>query len=249
MATGRSLTEIADTYMRLSEFLKLDEMRTSIETAGEWLHPNLHHEYLIFLEEKVYQIAKKLLLNPENLKLLDEKDSVRFSKMLNEAGIRSRYRLSRKLRIILRILSDEDAHGVVNAFKRVDILEDTFSIFLNNRNAGDNWQIVEYFSILQQYRIKELRQILKELKATSNWEIRFFSKLDTGIEKLTSAIVGLRSMKDDGSHNEKKQKVKNMIRDIIDLHARNARKAEGDHAKARRNRLQQPSRRARCTPR
>ena len=29
-------------------------------------------------------------------------------------------------------------------------------------------------------------------------------------------------MKDDGSHNEKKQKVKNMIRDIIDLHARNA---------------------------
>lgn len=222
MATGRSLTEIADTYMRLSEFLKLDEMRTSIETAGEWLHPNLHHEYLIFLEEKVYQIAKKLLLNPENLKLLDEKDSVRFSKMLNEAGIRSRYRLSRKLRIILRILSDEDAHGVVNAFKRVDILEDTFSIFLNNRNAGDNWQIVEYFSILQQYRIKELRQILKELKATSNWEIRFFSKLDTGIEKLTSAIVGLRSMKDDGSHNEKKQKVKNMIRDIIDLHARNA---------------------------
>ncbi|MCH7755397.1 NAD-glutamate dehydrogenase, partial [candidate division KSB1 bacterium] len=132
MATGRSLTEIADTYMRLSEFLKLDEMRSLIETAGEWLHPNLHYEYLIFLEEKVYQIAKKLLLNPEHLKLLDEKDSLTFKKMLNEAAIRSRFRLSRKLRLTLRILSDEDAHGVNNAFKRVDTLEDTFNIFLNN---------------------------------------------------------------------------------------------------------------------
>ncbi len=221
MATGRSPSKIADTYMRLSEFLKLDEMRASIETAGEWLHPNLHYQYLIFLEEKVFQVAKKLLLKPHYLKLLDERDSVKFKKMLNEAAIRSRYRLSRKLRITLRILSDQDAHEVVNAFKRVDILEDTFNIFLNNKNAGDDWQIVEYFSILQQYRIKELRQILKDLKATSNWEIRFFSKLEAAIEKLTAGLIGLKSLHDDERQNATKQKVKNMIRDIIDLHARN----------------------------
>ncbi|MFQ5650248.1 MAG: NAD-glutamate dehydrogenase domain-containing protein [bacterium] len=216
MATQKSPARIAAVYLRLSEFLHLNEMRAQIEASGEWLDAKLHYAYLLHLEEKVYQMTKKLLLNPTLLAALNEKDSARFRKMLSEATQHSSYRLPRKLRILCHALQPEAADRIMAAFKRMDILDDTFSIYLNNKISKHAWPVADYFSILQLYRIRELRQILKDLKASSNWEISFFSKVEDAIERLLASIIRAR----ESDLNGTKQKIKGTVRDILEMHTR-----------------------------
>ncbi len=219
MATGKSPVEIAKCYVVLSEFLNLPTLRASVELQGEWLHTNIHYEYLMQLEEKVYQIAKRMLQKGNLSGLRGGSDAATFTKMLHEATHHSTFRLDRRLRILLRMLSQENGTRILNAFRCVDTLEDTFNIYLNNKTTKSKWQVGEYFSVLHQYRIKELRQITKQLKATSSWEVLFFSKIDASIEALIAGLVRFRESKSAGS-STRQHRVKTLISEIVSLHAR-----------------------------
>ncbi len=220
MTTGKPPKAIAHAYMQLSEFLNLNELRTRIETTGEWLNSNIHYEYLLLLGEKVYEITKKLLKDDALLKIVQAGGTGAFSEILTAASRYSSFRLPRKHRILLKMFSKEEVEGILVAFRQMDALEDAFNIFVNNQARGIQWQISDYFSVLQKYRIKELRQITKDMHATSNWEIRFFSKIDTSIEKLITGLINLRISGPAEGAAEKKQRVKRLIGDINVLHAR-----------------------------
>lgn len=220
MATQKSPVQVAVAYLRLSEFLDLPDLRTAIETPGEWLNAKLHYEYLLHLEEKVYQITKKLLLNPELLKTIEQKESGQFQKMLQEAAEFSAYRLPRNLRSLVKSWDDETGERIRTAFRQVDILEDTFTIYVHNKSNRQKWQVKDYFTVVQHYRIKELRQILKDLKASSSWEVSFFSKVDAAIDDLVVNLLQTHTAAGQQSMNGARQKLRSVIHDILEMHTR-----------------------------
>jgi len=215
METGKPLVDIAEAYLRLSEFLNAGELRKHVEKQDEWLNATIHYDYLIFLEEKLYQLSKRLLRDQELLGLLDEEDTAEFNRMLREAARHSRYRIPRKLHITMRMLTSDHAIAVKDAFKQIDVLEDTFNIFINNKSGEKPWNVVEYFTILQQYHINELRKIAENLSPASGWEMRFISKIETAIESLISGIVQLRHAEKPQTFNAIKDKVKAIVNEII----------------------------------
>jgi len=219
MATGKSPMEVGKCYMVLSEFLNLSSLRSRVEIPGGWINANIYYEYMIQLEEKVFQIARKVLQTDGLLQVVMESASGTFGKMLEEASHHSTFRLDRKIRILFRLLSEEDSGHIMNAFRHVDTLEDTFNIYLNNKSKQTKWQVNEYFAVLQQYRIRELRKIIKQLKASSSWEVLFFSKVDISIENLIASLVRFREQKGPEAAG-KRQRTKILINEIINLHAR-----------------------------
>jgi len=219
MATGKSPIDVARCYMALSEFLNLPSLRARVNIPSGWINASIYYEYIMQLEEKVYQTAKRVLQTDGLLQLVMESASGPFGKMLDEAAHHSTFRLERKIRILFRTLGEKDSSHIMNAFRHVDTLEDTFNIYLNNKNKQTKWQVSEYFAVLQQYRIRELRKIIKQLKASSSWEVLFFSKVDASIESLIASLVTFRTQRGPEATSQR-QRVKTLINEIISLHAR-----------------------------
>ncbi len=220
MATQESPVALTKVYMRLAEFLNLSGLRVAVDLPGQWLPARLHYEYLLNLEEKVYRINKKILKDKTILKLLDEKDSAAFNSMLSQAAAHSNYRFPRKIRTLQRSLCADGSVRITVAFRQMDILEDAFQIFIHNKLNRNPWQVEHYFSTLQSYRVKELRQITKDLKASSTWEMLFFSKIESAVETLIGALIDARQSgkQKDGAT----QKVRSTIREILEMHSRRA---------------------------
>jgi NAD-specific glutamate dehydrogenase len=218
MTTGKSLTEIAHAYLYLSEFLNLDQIMAAIETDGKWLNTIIHYEFLDLLQEKVFQITKKLLENSQLMAHIEEGDSKVFDEVLKKAAEYSTYRLPRKLRMNTPTLSESNRKKVTAVFRTLDILEDAFAIYLNHQINRRQWNIFEYFEVIERYRIQELRKILNDFKPLTGWEIMFLSKIDTSIEALLATIIEHRATSNSKEMTQKRQMINNMINEIIRLH-------------------------------
>lgn len=219
MATGRSPVKIAVAYARLSEFLNLKKMRNALGNGSEWLNADIHYEYLLQLEEKVYQITKRILKNMEWLESIQSRRHPVFASMLKEAARFSNFRLPRKIRILCNMFSEPETNRILDTFRQTHVLQDTFTIFLNNERSGMNWRVEDYFHTLHQYRIEEVRKILRDIRATSSWEVRFFTKIDSSIEMLVAKLLNLKGKGSDSKGHERKQRVRSMINDMVELNA------------------------------
>jgi len=227
MYTGQSSVEIARVYCRVAEFLNLNELRSQICVGSQWLHSDIHYLYLLQLEEKIYAIVQKALRNKSILNALFEEDAPVFRKMLHDAAKFSGFRLPRKLRALVKMYNAEENEKIMTAFRMTDNLQDTFNIYVSNKVNNNDWQITDFFGVLQQWHIREIRQIVSDLNADSTWEIRFFSKIEQAIETLISKLMQLKSSKKSKQTVEINQRMRNVIADIIEQHDRSSLSAAG----------------------
>ncbi len=190
MRSGQGEFQIADTYLRLAEFLDLSALRASILGPDGWLRPEIHYRYLILLQNKVFTINRKLLEYP-NLRASVFQGNGDFKNVLARATPFSSFRPPRQLRPALRGLDREAGERTLSAFRRVEVLEDAFNIYVRQREkkTGARWKVSDYFQVTGTYRIPEVREAVARLKPSSPWEILFLSKIEMAIDALVWKLL------------------------------------------------------------
>ncbi len=183
MRTGRPVEQIADGYMRLVDFLAISQLRSADPT---WLPAELHYEYIMLLEEQLFLVLRRIL---EEGRSAPEGNPAAFVRLLEECMPHSTFRVRRELRGTLRSLSAEDGERVTGMFRRMDVLPDAFVLHRLNQGRRHPWSVTEYFAVLDEYRIRELRREIRNLNPSSTWEILFLSKLEEAVEQITVALA------------------------------------------------------------
>ena len=183
MRTGRPLEQIADAYMRVTQFLEEAHLR---HTDDQWLHADLHYEYILLLEEQLFSVTRRILEDGSTSPIGGTNG---FVHLLEQCIPHSVFRVRRELRPALRALGSEESGRVMTLFRRVDVLQDAFLLQRLNHNRKNSWKPAEYFAVLERYHIRELRRVIQNLNPASPWEIMFLSKLEQAAEELTRALV------------------------------------------------------------
>ncbi len=209
MRTDADIVSIADTYLRLSEYIDLPALRARLRparftpggaendrTENQEITADLFYEYLLQLEEKIFRMNKRLLEKPNVREQLSNSKSCR--ELITEAREYSSYRPPRELRGVLRSLDRETAEAVLDAFRTVDTLEDALNIHLlqgggkakkGARKSTPAWTTADYFRVLEVFRIDALRRAAYAMPHESTWELRFLSRIEASIDELLLRIL------------------------------------------------------------
>ena len=215
--SGESLMKIADAYIRCVEFINAEKLRGLI---GRELPSELLYNYLIELEERIFRIILRVIEDNTILKKLNEKNTGQFESILEASSEQSHFRIPRPLKGFYRSLGKENAARVLKGFQVIDVLEDTFNIYIQNQGKQYVWDVNVYFHVMEKYKIPELRKIVRGIKTDSHWELQFLSKIESAIEDLTGKIIRLSDQKKRKSLVEVRKNLTNIIDDIISANER-----------------------------
>lgn len=214
--TGKELIDIAATYARVSEFLDLASLREKWSYPGTGKLLEIRYAYIIDLFEKVFTILEDVLLHTEYLEYLNENGAKLFRKILDIAIGYSHYRPSKDLRSIMR-KAGKDQSDILHVFQTADVLTDSFNIYAHRYRSGKEISVQDYFEIMEEFRISELRDALQALDPASSWEEPFLSRIH---RQLQDTIFRLLEVKVKGNlKDESRDQVMTYVTEILNLSA------------------------------
>ena len=193
LRTQKHHSQIAKSYMILSEFLGLAPLRNLLlQYHGTELPSEILYEYLLLLEEKIFHVNLLVLSNPSLEELLLEKtSSQKFLKIHQEAFSFAPMKLSKSNQKLFAKLSLSSQKSVRHSFQMANSLEDSFFLFMNqNSISSGKLSIKDYYHRIESFEIHRLRELVHGLPASAQWEAQFVSRIESKVYDFTVSILG-----------------------------------------------------------
>ena len=210
MRTGASDFQIADAYVRFSEFLNLNSFREAL--GDPWMQAEVHYDYLLLLEEEVFRINCRLLENETTLRALTTKNQNLFLKILAESKKYARFRPSRELKRFLQTLDASRAATLKEHFTDARALFDCFIIFAHNAaHPKTPWKTGDYFACVEKRNLHALRMSVASFPVRSDWEYKFQSRLEILLDEFTGVLLE----KGPSLDQDREERLTALLEDII----------------------------------
>lgn len=184
MQTGHEYTKIAEVYLYICELLGVEKLREteSIESVS----CELIYHYLTRLEDNIFDICCIVIESKFSFNNISSAGLKQWFSLLQIVSNDASFTLPKELRQMIRKLPANDQEEVRSMMRKAESVYDSFVLFHYLNKVGNYKPVVEkFYKIMQNCRLHDFREIVSELQPASEWELRFYSR----IQKMSSELI------------------------------------------------------------
>ncbi len=169
--------QIAHTYLILSNFLDLPNLRKKPKWREHSAYLQIYYDFLLLIEEQIFFINRMALENEMFLNIYQPEYLERFKVIHRQCIQYCSYQFNED-HYDFPLENEDDLREILEDFKAVEVLEDACQILSLQSLLKIDIKIADYYMVSRKFHLHKLQKLISSLPTSNEWEILFLARLE-----------------------------------------------------------------------